>query len=86
MRLLYRLFCLILFFIFPIYAILISILTFLYGSCSIFVLAIMYLLIGKSYYVKEIKNYFDFCQFGKAEKMMCAYADLMSYCIKKGGQ
>ena len=82
MRLLYRLFCLILFFIFPIYAILILILTFLYSSCSIFVLTIAYLFTGKSYYIKETKNHFNL----KAEKMMCAYADLISYCIKKGGQ
>lgn len=85
MRLLYRLFCLILFFIFPIYAILISILIFLYSSCSIFVLTIAYLFTGKSYYVKETKNHFDFCQSDKAEKMMCAYTNLISYCIKKGG-
>lgn len=85
MRFLYRLFCLALFFIFPIYAILILILSFLYGSCSMFVLAIMYLFTSKSYCVKEFKNHFDFSQSGKAEKMMCAYADLISYCIKKGG-
>lgn len=85
MRFLYRLFCLILFFIFPIYAILILILSFLYGSCSIFVLVISYLFTGKSYYVKEFTNHFDFSQSSKAEKMMSAYADLISYCIKKGG-
>lgn len=85
MKLLYRLFCLILFFIFPIYAILISILTFLYSSCSIFVLTIEYLFTGKSYYINETKNHFDFSQSSKTEKMMCAYADLISYCIKKGG-
>lgn len=85
MRFLYRLLCLASFFIFPIYAILISILAFLYSSCSIFVLTIVYLFTDKSYYVKEIKNHFNFCQFSKAEKMMCAYADLISYCIKKGG-
>ncbi len=85
MRFLYRLFCLILFFIFPIYAILVLILSFLYGSCIILVLTVAYLFTGKSYYVKEIKNHFDFIQSGKAEKMMCAYADLISYCIKKGG-
>lgn len=85
MRFLYRLLCLVLFFIFPIYVILISILIFLYSSCSIFVLAITYLFTGKSYYVKKFKNHFDFSQSGKAEKMMCAYADLISYCIKKGG-
>ena len=85
MKFLYRLFCLILFFIFPIYAILISILTFLYCSCSIFVLIIVYLFTGKLYYIKETKNYFDFSQSGKAKKMMCTYADLISYCIKKGG-
>ena len=85
MRCLYRLICLASFFIFPIYAILISILSFLYGSCSIFVLAIAYLFTGKSYYIKEFKNHFDFSQSGKAEKMMYAYVDLISYCIKKGG-
>lgn len=85
MRFLYRLFCLILFFIFPIYAILISILTFLYCSCNIFVLIIAYLFTGKSYYIKETKNHFDFSRSSKAEKMMCAYTDLISYCIKKGG-
>lgn len=85
MRFLYRLLCLASFFIFPIYAILISILTFLYSSYSIFVLAIAYLFTGKSYYVKEFKNHFNFSQSGKAEKMMCAYVDLISYCIKKGG-
>lgn len=85
MRFLYRLFCLILFFMFPIYAILISILSVLYCSCSILVLTIAYLFTGKSYYVEETKNHFDFSQSGKAEKMMCAYADLISYCIKKGG-
>lgn len=85
MRFLYRLFCLILFFIFPIYAILILILSFLYCSCSIFVLIIAYLFTGKLYYIKETKNHFDFSQSSKAEKMMCAYADLISYCIKKGG-
>ena len=56
----------------------------LYCLCSIFVLIIAYLFTGKSYYIKETKNHFDFSQFGKAEKMMCAYADLISYCIKKG--
>lgn len=84
MRFLYRLFCLILFFIFPIYAILISILSFLYSSCSIFVLTIAYLFTGKSYYIKETKNHFNFSQSDKAEKMMCTYTDLISYCIKKG--
>ena len=85
MRFLYRLLCLASFFIFPIYAILISILTFLYCSYSIFILIIEYLFTVKSYYIKEFKNHFYFSQSGKAEKMMCAYADLISYCIKKGG-
>jgi hypothetical protein len=85
MRFLYRLFCLILFFIFPIYAILVLILSFLYGSFSIFVLVIEHLFTGKSYYVREFKNHFDFSQSDKAEKMMCAYTDLISYFIKKGG-
>ena len=85
MKFLYRLFYLILFFIFPIYAILILILSFLYGSFSIFVLVIEHLFTGKSYYVKEFKNHFNFIQSDKAEKMMSAYAYLISYCIKKGG-
>lgn len=85
MRFLYRLFCLALFFIFPIYGILILILFFLYGSCGTIVSTIAYLFTGKSYYVKELKDNFDLSQSDKSEKMMCAYADLISYCIKKGG-
>lgn len=85
MRFLYRLLCLALFFIFPIYAVLILILSFLYGSCGTLVLALAYLLTGKPYYIKESKYHFDLSQSNKSEKMMCAYADLISYCIKKGG-
>ena len=37
------------------------------------------------YFFDEVKLKKPTYQSGKAEKMMCAYADLISYCIKKGG-
>ena len=77
MRFLFRLFCLILFFIFIIYDILILILTFLYCSYNIFVLTIAYLFTGKSKYIKKTKKHIDLSQSGKAEKIKCAYADLI---------
>ena len=73
MKLLYRLLIVALFFMLPIYTILVSLLFIIYGSCYTLSLLFVYLLTGKTYSISDIFT-----------KMMDAYVGIMSYCKERG--
>lgn len=63
-----------LFFMLPIYTILVSLLFIIYGSCYTLSLLFVYLLTGKTYSISDTFT-----------KMMDAYVGVMAYCKERGG-
>ena len=74
MKFLYRLIIVALFFMLPIYTILVSLLFIIYGSCYTLSLLFVYLLTGKTYSISDTFT-----------KMMDAYVGVMAYCKERGG-